>query len=279
VLNIEALTYARADFFLSVEFIHRENMQFVGDTETVRINEVYAQAFLRPSFMAGRVYAPVMLDTLICQAYYNEHVLELMQRLIFSHGDVARALGMAKLSEAGIAGDDAHEEGEEEGAGHVFLVEVPPRFHGRGYASLFSHCCFKHAAVPIGLYRAAMHHRQPLWYVMPNPGAACVLREDDRVYLIANTRPDLDMAPMKGLTVFIADLRKCRSHEDEEKRVNKELANIRTKFKEPSLNGYNRKKYVCKLIYMALLGYEVSFGHREAVDLVNSSKYSEKQIG
>ncbi|KAJ2888528.1 hypothetical protein IWW38_004920, partial [Coemansia aciculifera] len=70
-----------------------------------------------------------------------------------------------------------------------------------------------------------------------------------------------------------------RSHEDEEKRVNKELANIRTKFKEPSLNGYNRKKYVCKLIYMALLGYEVSFGHREAVDLVNSSKYSEKQIG
>ncbi|KAJ2325205.1 hypothetical protein GGI00_005105, partial [Coemansia sp. RSA 2681] len=190
VLNIEALTYARADFFLSVEFIHRENMQFVGDTETVRINEVYAQAFLRPSFMAGRVYAPVMLDTLICQAYYNEHVLELMQRLIFSHGDVARALGMAKLSEAGIAGDDAHEE-EEEGAGHVFLVEVPPRFHGRGYASLFSHCCFKHAAVPIGLYRAATHHRQPLWYVMPNPGAACVLREDDRVYLIANTRPDL----------------------------------------------------------------------------------------
>ncbi|KAJ2810698.1 hypothetical protein H4S07_002523, partial [Coemansia furcata] len=87
------------------------------------------------------------------------------------------------------------------------------------------------------------------------------------------------MAPMKGLTVFIADLRKCRSHEDEEKRVNKELANIRTKFKEAGLNGYNRKKYVCKLVYMALLGYEVSFGHREAVDLVNSTKYSEKQIG
>ncbi|KAJ2487869.1 hypothetical protein EV174_000300 [Coemansia sp. RSA 2320] len=87
------------------------------------------------------------------------------------------------------------------------------------------------------------------------------------------------MPPMKGLTVFIADLRKCRSHEDEEKRVNKELANIRTKFKEPSLNGYNRKKYVCKLIYMALLGYEVSFGHREAVDLIGSTKYSEKQVG
>ncbi|KAJ2780517.1 hypothetical protein H4R18_003419 [Coemansia javaensis] len=87
------------------------------------------------------------------------------------------------------------------------------------------------------------------------------------------------MAPMKGLTVFIADVRKCRSPEEEERRVNKELANIRLKFKEPGLNGYNRKKYVCKLIYMSLLGYDVQFGHREAVELINSAKYSEKQIG
>ncbi|KAJ2496208.1 hypothetical protein GGH96_005994 [Coemansia sp. RSA 1972] len=87
------------------------------------------------------------------------------------------------------------------------------------------------------------------------------------------------MAPMKGLTVFIADLRKCRSHEEEERRVNKELANIRTKFKELGLTSYNRKKYVCKLVYMSLLGYEVQFGHKEAVDLASSAKYSEKQIG
>ncbi|KAJ2660046.1 hypothetical protein IW148_003977 [Coemansia sp. RSA 1199] len=87
------------------------------------------------------------------------------------------------------------------------------------------------------------------------------------------------MAPMKGLTVFIADLRKCRSHEEEERRVNKELANIRTKFKEAGLNSYNRKKYVCKLVYMSLLGYDVQFGHKEAVDLASSAKYSEKQIG
>ncbi|KAJ1812668.1 hypothetical protein LPJ75_003538, partial [Coemansia sp. RSA 2598] len=47
----------------------------------------------------------------------------------------------------------------------------------------------------------------------------------------------------------------------------------------PNINGYNRKKYVCKLLYMSLLGYEVNFGHREAVDLISSTKYSEKQIG
>ncbi|KAJ1723699.1 hypothetical protein LPJ53_001980 [Coemansia erecta] len=194
VLNIEALTYDNADFFLSVEFIHRENMQFVGDSETLVVNEVYAQAFLRPSFMSGRVYAPVMLDTLVCQSYYNKYILEIIKRLVFSHGNVVHALGMAKLEEAGVQGSvypDADGDGVDNSGGHVFLVEVPERFFGRSYSSLFSHCCFKHAAVPMGLYRLAVHHRQPLWYVMPNPEPDCVLREDDRVYLIASTRPVL----------------------------------------------------------------------------------------
>jgi hypothetical protein len=36
---------------------------------------------------------------------------------------------------------------------------------------------------------------------------------------------------MRGLTSFIADLRACRVRELEEKRINKEMAHIRQKFK------------------------------------------------
>jgi len=84
---------------------------------------------------------------------------------------------------------------------------------------------------------------------------------------------------MKGLTVFIADLRNCRARELEEKRINKEMANIRNKFRDGNLNGYQKKKYVCKLLYIYILGWEVDFGHMEALNLISSSKYSEKQIG
>ncbi|KAJ3338982.1 hypothetical protein HDU93_008805 [Gonapodya sp. JEL0774] len=72
---------------------------------------------------------------------------------------------------------------------------------------------------------------------------------------------------------------KGRAKEQEEKRVNKELANIRSKFKEGSMNGYQKRKYVCKLLYIYILGYEVEFGHVEAISLISSSKYSEKQVG
>lgn len=84
---------------------------------------------------------------------------------------------------------------------------------------------------------------------------------------------------MRGLVSFIADLRNARARELEEKRINKELANIRQKFKDGGLNGYSKKKYVCKLLYIYILGWNVDFGHLEAVNLISANKYSEKQIG
>lgn len=85
---------------------------------------------------------------------------------------------------------------------------------------------------------------------------------------------------MRGLSVFISDIRNCKSREAEVKRINKELANIRSKFKgDKTLDGYQKKKYVCKLLFIFLLGHDIDFGHKEAVNLLISNKYSEKQIG
>lgn len=85
---------------------------------------------------------------------------------------------------------------------------------------------------------------------------------------------------MRGLQVFISDIRACKSKEAEMKRINKELANIRSKFKgDKQMDGYQKKKYVCKLLFIFLLGNDIDFGHMEAVNLLSSNKYSEKQIG
>ena len=93
----------------------------------------------------------------------------------------------------------------------------------------------------------------------------------------------------RGLQNFISDLRNAKSKEEEVSRVQKELANVRKKFNavggklsadgsNPSLSSYQRKKYVWKLVYIHVLGYEVDFGHAEILALVRSSKLSEKQM-
>eukprot|EP01114_Cavostelium_apophysatum_P019630 TRINITY_DN6382_c0_g1_i1.p1 TRINITY_DN6382_c0_g1~~TRINITY_DN6382_c0_g1_i1.p1 ORF type:complete len:964 (-),score=261.68 TRINITY_DN6382_c0_g1_i1:12-2903(-) len=85
---------------------------------------------------------------------------------------------------------------------------------------------------------------------------------------------------IRGLTNFITDVRNCPNKELEEKRVNKEMAKIRKKFKEATgIEGYDRRKYVCKILYMYMLGYEIDFGYMEAVNLLSSNKFQEKMIG
>jgi len=80
--------------------------------------------------------------------------------------------------------------------------------------------------------------------------------------------------------MFITDIRNCKHKEEEEQRVEKELANIRSKFKsDKTLTDYDKKKYVWKLLYIHMLGYDVEFGHVQAIDLISAPKYTEKQVG
>lgn len=47
---------------------------------------------------------------------------------------------------------------------------------------------------------------------------------------------------------------------------------------EGQLDGYQRRKYLAKIIFTYILGYNVDVGHMEAVNLIASPKYTEKQI-
>ncbi|XP_022986236.1 AP-2 complex subunit alpha-1-like [Cucurbita maxima] len=88
------------------------------------------------------------------------------------------------------------------------------------------------------------------------------------------------LSGMRGLSVFISDIRNCQNKEQERLRVDKELGNVRTRFKnEKSLTPYEKKKYVWKVLYIYMLGYDVDFGHMEAVSLISAPKYPEKQVG
>jgi AP-2 complex subunit alpha len=85
---------------------------------------------------------------------------------------------------------------------------------------------------------------------------------------------------MRGLNEFISDIRACKDKDSETKRIELEIAKIRDRFtNEKGLNAYQRKKYVWKLLYIHILGYEIDFGHFEAANLINSPNYEEKYTG
>jgi AP-2 complex subunit alpha len=87
-------------------------------------------------------------------------------------------------------------------------------------------------------------------------------------------------AQPRGLHNFISEIRAASSKDDERSRVDKELANIRHKFSATAnLSSYQKKKYVWKMCYIAMLGYDVDFGHMEFISLLSSTKFQEKSVG
>lgn len=99
----------------------------------------------------------------------------------------------------------------------------------------------------------------------------------------AQTSLDLNAlvsAQPRGLYNFISEIRNVKSKEEERSRVDKELANIRQKFaNSSSLSSRDKKKYVWKMCYMYMLGYDIDFGHLEFISLLSSTKFQEKSVG
>lgn len=139
VLNIEAMGH-EDDLFIITEFIHYENMNFIGESAVPWTKHAveYSRAIMRPSFMAGHVYTTSMLDSLICQNFYNAHMLSILRHIIFS--------GTFHLhNQMRQDGDPMHS--------HVWLLTLPAVVTGTRYVDLFQYLTAAHHAIPIGLYR------------------------------------------------------------------------------------------------------------------------------
>ena len=84
---------------------------------------------------------------------------------------------------------------------------------------------------------------------------------------------------IKGLNLFIDDIRQCTNREQERALVAKEVQKIRESFNNKKVSSTDKKKYMYKLLYTQILGHEVDFGFEESVQLISSPKVSEKYCG
>jgi hypothetical protein len=71
-----------------------------------------------------------MLDTIICQCYYNTHLRAVLSQLIFSHNpDTENAY--TRLCEGPEAILDTPDDDRYGSSGHVYQIGIPPSYHGK----------------------------------------------------------------------------------------------------------------------------------------------------
>lgn len=114
----------------------------------------------------------------------------------------------------------------------------------------------------------------------------------ERRRTVLNSGTSNNGTSIKGLQLFIADLRSSQHSDEHEKRIQSEIIKIKQHFesagkKSPSghdkIGGYQRKKYVAKLAYIYITSNtkklkDILFGLDQTVLLMQSRFYSEKYM-
>ncbi|CAG8578815.1 11864_t:CDS:10, partial [Ambispora gerdemannii] len=132
-LNIKAMCGEKIQVF--VEFVHTDNMKFMSE-DTAAIDKEM-QAHHSPAFMAGTCFSLSMLDSIICQSYYQPHIVAIIHQMLFGAPPL-------QLPSGTILSAPAHS--------HVFQIPMPQAYVGAQYCELFRDMLGK-KVVPLGLYR------------------------------------------------------------------------------------------------------------------------------
>ncbi|KAI9168645.1 hypothetical protein H9P43_008018 [Blastocladiella emersonii ATCC 22665] len=165
---------------LTVEFVHKLNFKFIGETEILRdVQDSYAQTILRPAYMAGHAFSSSLFDGLLAQSYYSPHVLSLIKRLIFT----GRPTLVEKLAKSSSKPPSILP--SQHTAIHEFPVPRP--LIGAAYKDLYAYLASE-GMVPLGLYRSLMVPacKRPICMTLVNPRPGMLLRASDRVFVLSN---------------------------------------------------------------------------------------------
>ncbi|CAJ0747413.1 10327_t:CDS:2 [Entrophospora sp. SA101] len=173
-LNIKAMSIEE-DIDVIVEFVHTNNMKFVSeDTSAVIDKNINA-------FMAGTCFSLSMLDSIICQSFYQPHLVAIINQLLFGAPPL-------QLSSGTTCSAPAHS--------HIFQIPVPVRFIGSQYGSMFHFLLGEKRAIPLGLYRTNKFitpngKTKYSKYVYTCPRYNVMLRDDDKVFVLSKQIPSI----------------------------------------------------------------------------------------
>ncbi|KAL4469405.1 hypothetical protein ABPG74_004658 [Tetrahymena malaccensis] len=127
-------------------------------------------------FASGEIYISTMLDTLICQAYYNPFIINILDQLIM--GGASRNIKIKKICNI-LRLQSAN----------LFLIDIPPQFSGQNFGQIYKSFVIEYKMIPIGLYRGINANKNNKPYVFLKPSADVKTSPKDKVYVLSIKQP------------------------------------------------------------------------------------------
>jgi hypothetical protein len=199
-VNIETLVDADAIF--SYQCIKRMNENAQVVTEIVKHTSIgYLDQDLSlssgdvhyrftPQFASGALFTSSLLDTIVCQAYYNPLIIRVINKLISGiehkdYNEIAASAGTTTVKPRGLAAMNGSS---------LYQISIPDDLESHTYGALYKHLA-KNDIIPLGIFRGVFTQMKTgpkankMSYVFTNPPKDTELFSCDKVFVLAQKSP------------------------------------------------------------------------------------------
>ena len=134
-------------------------------------------------FAAGEIYIPSLLDSLMCQAFYNPYITQIMQQMIM--GSAATSQKINEVYKKHNLTESA-----------LFLFDVNKNIaEQREFSKVFEKCIYEYGMLPIGIYKFDGMSKKP--YVILNPSENEKVAIADQLFVLYHRNPNEDSNLLK----------------------------------------------------------------------------------
>ncbi len=127
-----------------------------------------------PQFAAGILFTSSLLDTIVCQSFYNPQIIKVVNKFVGSKGKESYNPSKTKHIKTGS----------------LIQIPVPDGLESRTYGSLYKFLS-QRDIIPLGLYRGVFPHMKlgpkanKMSYVFTNPAKDTELFSCDRIFVLS----------------------------------------------------------------------------------------------
>jgi len=162
-----------------IDLVYSSNIEFLLPKDEKREDgaKVEFRHDLTPLFAAGEVYISSIIDTLTSQAYYNPHIVTIIQQLVTggkqSSSMIRNICDLADLKQS-----------------NLWQIPIPEDYLNKTFGELFNYLAAQRELIPMGLYRLPGSTDNKYPYVFTNPPPSTKLTQKDKVFVLAANMPN-----------------------------------------------------------------------------------------
>jgi hypothetical protein len=243
---------------LVIEIVNIENIGFLElDTTEILSSKAKENYKFTPQFASGMLFTSSLLDTLVCQSFYNPNIVRVVNKLI--GGMDSKGIKEGEVSQ-GVLDVVSQLDITKVASSCLYQIPIPENLEPRTFGALFKYLSNDNM-IPLAILRGTFTHLKlgPLGnkmpYVFTNPNSDSELFSCDKIFVLSQ-KP----LTLTKLQTFIQASKDIKEYEEKER--SKIQLGIKHEFQEEFVHLSNHRREMENII--EALG---EFTHQTFTDL------------